>query len=198
MQRPRPAVLAAFVLVSIALRLVPWVLGLSDPQTTVYPWNFSPFYAICLFGAAYMVRRRDVFLLMLGAWLVGDVGIGLVTGNPEFAFYRQQAAVYAGYALLICTGFLLRSNRSWPAVAGTGLLGAVVFYVVSNFGVWALGNGTLYPHTLSGLGECYVAAIPYFRHTLISMAIFLPLLFNRFSLTVSAPETSRSLATQSG
>ena len=43
-------------------------------------------------------------------------------------------------------------------------------------------GGTLYPQTLAGLADCYVRAAPDFRNTLISMAVFLLLLFSRAAL----------------
>lgn len=200
MQQVRPRVFAAFVLLSVVVRLVPYVLqqfGMSiDPQTTVYPWNFSPLYAICIFGAAMFADRRLAFALPLAALAIGDLGIGILAGDMAFAFYEEQPMVYLSYALLTATGLLLRENRSWFAVGGAGLLGAVVFFLVSNLGVWAFGQFHTYPPTFAGLMECYAAAIPFFRFTLISMAVFLPVLFSRVALT--APSPLAPLATQAG
>jgi len=199
MQQVRPRVFAAFLLLSVAVRLMPYVLhqfGMSiDPHTTVYPWNFSPLYAICIFGAAMFADRRTALLLPLAALAVGDLGIGILAGDVAFAFYAEQPLVYLSYALLTATGLLLRENRSWLAIAGTGLLGAVVFFLVSNLGVWAFGQYHTYPLTFAGLLECYVAAIPFFRYTLVSMAVFLPVLFSRVALT--APVRT-NLAAQAG
>lgn len=208
MQKPRPAVLAGFVIACIALRLMPWALsrffGMStDPSTTIYPWNFSPFYATCLFGGALMTRRRDVFPLMLGAWLIGDLGIWLLTGNREWAFPPSQIGVYVGIVLMILCGSLLQKNRTWPAIAGTGLLTAIVFFVVSNFAVWALGyrvNNVAfyqYPHTAGGLLLCYELAIPFFLNSLVSMVIFLPVLFSGYAVKSEATEPVADLAVQS-
>ena len=83
-------------------------------------------------------------------------------------------------------GFLLRRQRTWFRIAATGLGSAVIFFVVSNFGVWAFGDGGRYPHTTAGLVDCYVQAIPFFRNTLLSMALFLPLLFSRIALKTPA------------
>jgi hypothetical protein len=200
MQQVRPRVFAAFVLLSVVVRLVPYVLqqfGMSiDPQTTVYPWNFSPLYAICIFGAAMFADRRLAFALPLAALAIGDLGIGILARDMAFAFYEEQPMVYLSYALLTATGLLLRENRSWFAVGGAGLLGAVVFFLVSNLGVWAFGQFHTYPPTFAGLMECYAAAIPFFRFTLISMAVFLPVLFSRVALT--APSPLAPLATQAG
>jgi hypothetical protein len=56
----------------------------------------------------------------------------------------------------------------------------VVFFIVSNFGVWAWWN--LYPHTPEGLWACYTAAIPFFRNTLLGDATYSTVLFGGFAL----------------
>ena len=40
----------------------------------------------------------------------------------------------------------------------------------TNFAVWA--SGSWYPVTLAGLGECFAAAVPFYRWTLISDFVF--------------------------
>jgi hypothetical protein len=70
----------------------------------------------------------------------------------------------------------------WAAARPLGFrIGAVaaapvVFFLISNFGVWLSGGslpGTVpYPHTLSGLADCYAAALPFFRGTLIGDWLF--------------------------
>ena len=58
--------------------------------------------------------------------------------------------------------------------------GSVVFYVVTNLGVWLVGD--LYPRTLDGLATCYIAAIPFFRNTLAGDAGYTVALFGGFAL----------------
>jgi hypothetical protein len=43
-------------------------------------------------------------------------------------------------------------------------------------------KGIYYPPTLSGLAECYVAAIPFFQNTLAGDLLFSALLFGGFAL----------------
>jgi hypothetical protein len=62
------------------------------------------------------------------------------------------------------------------ATAAACLAGSVFFFVVTNFGVWALG--TLYPKTGAGLASCYAAAVPYFRNTVLGDAAFTAVLFS--------------------
>jgi hypothetical protein len=49
------------------------------------------------------------------------------------------------------------------------LLGALVFFIVTNFGVWASG---MYGYTLSGLINCFILAIPFFGYSLVSTLIY--------------------------
>ena len=57
-----------------------------------------------------------------------------------------------------------------------GFAGSLIFFIISNFGVWVLGNpGVLdipYERNLNGLIECYILAIPFFGNTFLSTVIF--------------------------
>ena len=171
--------LCGFILL---MKCLPYALshfGLSiDPAITVYPWNFSPMWAFCLFGAAFLKERRWALLLPMLVWFLGDLSIGLLMGHLEWAFYPDQPTVYLSYLLLIATGFWLRQDRSVGALIGTSFTGALLFFIVSNFGQWSLNDGAIYPLTLAGLYDCYVKAIPFFRNALISLAVYVPVLFS--------------------
>jgi hypothetical protein len=60
------------------------------------------------------------------------------------------------------------------------LASSVLFFVLTNFGVWAFD--ALYPKTLEGLMACYVAAIPFFRNTLLGDLSYTVVLFGGFAL----------------
>ncbi len=180
----RLPVLLAIVVLSVGVRLAPYVFGAHhvDPGSMAYPWNFSPILALSLFGGALYASRRFVYLVPLVTYLLGDVGIWLVTGRADWALYAGQPVVYLAVALVATCGFLMRDRRSWGRLAGSGLLAAVGFFVVTNFAVWAFGGGLRYPLNMAGLIDCYVQAIPFFRNSLISMAVFAPLLFSPVTL----------------
>lgn len=188
---PRLSVLMSLLLLSVVARLVPYALshlGVSiDPADTIYPWNFSPILPICLFGGACYAQPRLAYAVPFATFLLGDLGIWALTGRADWAFYAYQPVVYLSVALVVTTGFALRGQRSWRGVAGAGLVSSVGFFVVTNFGLWAFGDGSIYPQTLDGLVDCYVRAIPYLRNTVISMALFLPLLFSPVALKNVGP-----------
>jgi len=65
-------------------------------------------------------------------------------------------------------------------VGGAALTSSVLFFVLTNFGVWLVSD--LYPRTAAGLVGCYIAAIPFFRNTLAGNAFYTLVLFGGFAL----------------
>lgn len=147
--------------------------------------NFSPLGAIALFGAAYLTRRYLALVVPLAATWLSDLflnnvtyaqpGQGFVWAYP--GFYWQ----YLAYAAIVLLGFtLFRGGVTLLRTVFSALGAGAVFFVVSNFGVWA--SGALYPHTLHGLLACYAAALPFYQGTLAGDAVFVSLLFGGFHL----------------
>lgn len=163
MQRGRLLLVVYILVAAAALRLVP------------HPPNFAPIGAMALFGGASFPSRRLALLFPLAAMLVSDLAIGLVRGDWSMGLHGLLPVVYASFLLIVCLGFWLRSRRRVLPIAGATLAGSVLFFIVTNFGVWALG--TLYPKTWEGLAACYVAAIPFFRNTLLGDGFYSALLF---------------------
>jgi hypothetical protein len=187
---PRRSTICLLLALSVACRLTPYLLARfgveTHPDATLYPWNLSPLLPIALFGGAVYADRRLAFAVPLVIYFLGDLGIWMVTGRADWAFYAYQPIVYLALALVAATGWIARARPTWPRVAAAGLVSSTLFFLVTNFAVWALGGGERYPLTASGLVACYAAALPYFRNTLLSAALFLPILFSRLSLVPRA------------
>lgn len=159
MNRPRFAFIITLIFAAAASRIIP------------HPPNVAPIAALALFGGAQFLDKRLAFLVPLAALFLSDLVMGL---------HSQMPAVYAGFALIVCIGFALRGHlRALPVAAAT-LAGSVVFFLVSNFGVWA--TGAMYPKTFAGLGACYAAGIPFFRNSLLGDAFYAAVLFGVFAL----------------
>ena len=94
--------------------------------------------------------------------------------------YRHMEIVYGSFALVVCIGFWIRNRRSALRIASAAVASSMVFFVITNFGVWALGS--LYPKTIAGLVMCYAAAIPFFQNTLLGDALYTAVLFGGFAL----------------
>lgn len=136
--------------------------------------NFSPVAALTLFSGFYL-GRRYAFLLPLVILLVSDYFISGYYGG--IMFY-----VYASYFLIGVLGTVLRSPKVFPRIVAGSLLSSFLFFVITNFGVWADPH-FFYPRTLSGLVESYVAALPFFRNTLLGDLFFTSAFFGAYELS---------------
>jgi hypothetical protein len=153
--------LLALIMVALAaaLRIAP------------HPWNFTPIGAMALFSGAVIRDRRLAFFFPLLALFAGDIFVG---------FHKLMFAVYASFLVSVAIGLWLRDHRTVGRISLATLLGAIQFFLVTNFADWAV-LGT-YPHTGAGLVTCYVAGIPYFWNTLAGDAIYSACLFGGFAL----------------
>jgi hypothetical protein len=75
-------------------------------------------------------------------------------------------------------GWMLRGRITGLRVLAGSLSGSVVFYVISNFGVWM--NGLDYPRTAEGLVQCYIGAIPFFRNAILGDLFYAGLMFGSY------------------
>ncbi len=116
--------------------------------------NFTPLAASALFAAAVFRVRMLSLAVPLIAMALSDS----VLGSYD---WRVMGVVYAAIALpagmALCAGRL----RSPLAVLCLALSSSVVFFLSTNFAVWAFG--TMYTHDVAGLSTCYVAALPFFQ-----------------------------------
>lgn len=177
---PRWRFVAFVFAYAIAIKVLPYVLyrmGMDVEQNfTIYPWNFSPIFAVAIFGGAMYKSKTNALWAPLAAMLAGDIGIWAVTGKFDWAFYSGQWVIYAAFAICAAIGFLLREKRTWGRVAITGAASCLTFFLITNFATWV--GSTIYPQNLAGLTACYVAGLPFLKNSLVATAIFGGLLFS--------------------
>jgi len=151
--------LLSAILVAAALRLVP------------HPPNFTPIGAMALFSGAYLGRRPLAFAAPLGALLLSDLVLG---------FYHGQLTVYFSVALIVVIGMGALRRVSPVRVGVAAVASSLLFFIITNFGMWLFSG--IYPLTVLGLSACYVAAIPFFQHTLAGDLFYATLLFGGFRI----------------
>lgn len=159
MLKPRFLVVLAIILAAAASRLIP------------HPPNLTSVTAVALFGGAYLADKRLAFLVPLSALFISDLVLG---------FYSHMEIVYLSFALIVCIGLWLQAHMKPAYILGAALASSVLFFVTTNFGVWAFEP--LYPKTVEGLIACYTAAIPFFQNTLQGDLFYTVLLFGGFAL----------------
>ena len=163
------------------------ILAVAAMRLLPHPANFTPILAMALFGGARLGNRTAALAVPLGAMLLSDLAIEIVYGR---GMHLLLPVVYLCVGLCVGMGRRLRRRRGLFWVAGAGAAGAVVFYLVTNFAVWALWSR--YPMNLAGLRECYVAALPFFRGTLLSTLLYSGALFSGHELVRSWLGRSRA------
>ena len=159
--------LAGIVLAAAAMRLIP------------HPPNFTPIAAMALFGGAYSSNKKTAFAIPLAAMYLSDLVLGFWIYDYGW-FHDLMPFVYGSFALTVCLGLWIRRRCSPLRVGVAAVTGSVLFFLITNFGVWL--TGSLYPMTLDGLAACYTAAIPFFRHMLAGNAVYTIVLFGGFTL----------------
>ncbi|MDP3883030.1 MAG: hypothetical protein Q8Q48_03160 [Candidatus Staskawiczbacteria bacterium] len=146
------------VLVGVALRLVP------------HAPNFTPISAIALFGGVYF-SRRTAFVLPVLAILISDLFIG-------FYDFKIMAAVYGSFILSVALGLWLKNHKKWHLIVGGAILSSVLFFLITNFAVFAFSPW--YAKSLSGLIQCYVMALPFFKNTLLGDIFYTAVFFGAY------------------
>lgn len=156
----RAALITGVVLAAAVLRIVP------------HPMNFTPIGALALYCGAYFPSKRTAFAVPLLSLVAGDIFTG---------FHRLIPYVYASFLVSVAIGYWLRRNKSASRIVAATVAGAMQFFLVSNFALWAsfIGN---YPKNIGGLAECYIAGLPLFWNTLWGDAFYVMLLFGGMAL----------------
>lgn len=167
MCKTRYFVVLGIIFSAAAMRLLP------------HPPNMTPITAMALFGGVYFTNRRTAFLVPLAAMYLSDLALGFFVYDFGW-FHGLMPFVYVGFMVTVCLGLLIRRRPTFLTVSGATLGGSVLFFIVTNFGVWLIGN--LYPKTLAGLLSCYIAAIPFFRNALIGDMAYTLVFFGGFAL----------------
>lgn len=148
------------IVAAAAMRLLP------------HPANVAPIGALALFSGTYL-ERRLFYLVPLAALFLGDLHLGLYHAGT-------MGAVYLGFLASAFVGRgLLRGRYSGGRVAVAVGAGALVFWLISNLGVWLFFR----PLTPSGLALCYLDALPFLGRSLLGDALYAAALFGTYQLT---------------
>ena len=118
------------------------------------PLGFAPQIAIALFGGSLFASKKQyAFLLPLVSMFISDALYQVLYINhlsPFEGFYEGQWINYILIASTAVFGFGLQSNKLSKHIASF-LAAPTVYFLLSNFIVWASFGGYKHPLTLVGL-----------------------------------------------
>lgn len=134
------------------------LLLLSASRFVPHPPNFTSLIAIAFYIPLFL-GKRFIFSTLV-CFALTDMIIGL------------HSTIFFTWSSVVLIGLLSKLYKDIGNITkrlGGALSGALIFFIVSNFGVWILGG---YEYTAKGMLECYILALPFFGYTLISTLLF--------------------------
>lgn len=159
------------------------VIGIGSRLIPHYP-NFTAVGAISIFGAAFAGRRSIAVIIPFLVMLFSD----MILNNLIYAslypddykhftlFYRGALWSYAAFGLIVMYGYtLFKKGVTMPTVIFGALGSSLIFFALSNFGVWASSGA--YPVNFQGLMACYVAGLPFLLNQVLGDLFFSLILF---------------------
>ncbi|MCS7176598.1 MAG: hypothetical protein NZ960_03075 [Candidatus Kapabacteria bacterium] len=143
-----------------------------------HPPNFTPMMAIALFGGT-VLSSGWAYGIPLGAMALSDIALGFLNRDWTITFHPTLPVVYGCFAIgvALAQGFLRLKFRLSRLVAVV-FASSFIFFIVTNFAVWLLTDW--YPKTIEGLVACYVAALPFYRNSLMADIVYSGLLFGAY------------------
>ena len=121
-----------------------------------HPPNFTSLIALSFYVPLFLGKRFIPALLI--CFIITDIFIG---------FHAIVVFTWGSIIFISLTSYLFQRNIYMRIIGA--VCGSLVFYIISNFGVWSLGS---YGYSFNGLLICYIAAIPFYSNTLISTILY--------------------------
>jgi len=147
-----------------------WIAGLvlllALSRLIPHPPNFTPLGAMALLAGATVKDFRIAVLIPLAAMILSDMVLG---------FHSALLFVYAAVVIMVVISRYLLARMSVGRLLVAALSSAVIFFLITNFAAWV--SHDMYPRTVNGLWQAYIAGIPFFRNTLLSNVFFTAISF---------------------
>jgi hypothetical protein len=146
------------IVLAVALRLLP------------HPPNVVPITALALFGGVYLNKKYALIIPLL-VMFISDLFLG---------FHNTIPYVYGSFLLSGLIGLWLRQHKKTSIIIIAALLSSLLFFIITNFGVWLVSG--MYSHSITGLINCYVLALPFYRNTILGDLIYVGVFFGAYEL----------------
>ncbi|MBP9670056.1 hypothetical protein KBD75_01495 [Candidatus Woesebacteria bacterium] len=131
-----------------------------------HPLNMALVTGATIFAGSRLGKLEGV-IVALGSMAISDLILGA---------HDTMLFTWGSFALIaLLSHKVLSTKLNLSRLAITTLSSSLIFFVISNFGVWLVGN--MYALTFSGLVTCYVNAIPFLRNMIVGDALYTSVIF---------------------
>ena len=145
-------------------------VALAASRFIPHPPNFTSLLALSFYIPALIGIRYLPALII--SFMITDFVIG----------FHGTALFTWGSIIVIGLGSKYFISSIFTRISGA-LLGACLFFIITNFGVWSMGS---YGYTFEGLFMCYTLAIPFFAYTMISTFMFSAIIEGIYKLKINS------------
>jgi hypothetical protein len=142
-------------------------------------WNFTALGGgLLFFGSRMGSSKRAAWMLPSAVAVLMATDYYLTVFAYGYSFQvRTYLVTWLWYAAVCLLGMGILQRPTLLRLAAGVLASSTSFFLLSNFVVWLDGSMSMYPHSLAGLGACYIAALPFYCNDLASTALTASALF---------------------
>ena len=153
-----------------------WIIIGVVGRLIVHIPDVTPLTSLCLLAPTVFSKRQS-FLIMLIILLLSDLCLHFLFHYSAFGSWTLFT--YSAWFGVIFVGFLLAKKLTLFRALYFTFFASLAFWIWTNFGTWA--TTTLYSHDLHGLMNCYIAALPFLRNSIVGSCVWTGvLLIHRF------------------
>jgi len=147
----------SLIIIGILLRFIP------------HTANFTPVAAIAIFAGVYLNKKQALIVPLL-LMVLSDIFLGM---------HNVVIFTWGSFILVTLLGVWAKNHKTVRAIVSVSIVSSVLFYMITNFGVWAMG---WYPHTAKGLLDCYILGLPFLRNFGAATLIYTIVFFGAYEL----------------
>jgi len=131
--------------------------------------NFTPVAAIALFAGVYL-NKKQALVVPLILMVASDLFLGM---------HNVVIFTWGSFALVTLLGLWAKNHKTFLGIVSISVASSILFYVITNFGVWAMG---WYPQTAKGLLDCYILGLPFLRVFSVATLVYTVVFFGAYEL----------------
>jgi hypothetical protein len=147
----------SLIIIGILLRFIP------------HTANFTPVAAIAIFAGVYLNKKQALIVPLL-LMVLSDIFLGM---------HNVVIFTWGSFVLVTLLGIWAKNHKTFKAVASTSIVSSTLFYIITNFGVWAMG---WYPQNAKGLFDCYIMGLPFLRTFSIATLVYTVVFFGAYEV----------------
>jgi hypothetical protein len=121
-----------------------------------------------LFAGVVLGSRLLAFIVPIAAMAISDA----LLGSPD---WQTMIVVYAAVAMPVALGLFARQSEVPTLILSLAVASSMIFFVATNFAVWTFSG--MYTPDAAGLLTCYVAALPFFKNSIMGDLFWTAVLF---------------------